>query len=29
MEKYIHKRLDDEFVKFIFQKYVSKQILFE
>jgi len=29
MEKYIHKRLNDELVKFIFQKYISKQISFE
>jgi len=29
MEKHIHKRLDENLVKFIFEKYVSKQISFE
>jgi len=29
MEKYIHIRLNDEIVKFVFQKYISKQISFE
>ncbi len=29
MEKHIHKRLDEDLVKFIFKKYVSKQVSFE